>query len=209
MCLIKLFSLWLFRSTGQCCLLLKHKANHHLPNHQGQTALDIAVHNSDADIVTLLRLAALNEEIRENDWIHIGVSMTSNEATENFKAMKFSKRKCYMSRSISRTECLTKNVVYEYAKSICKCVPKGIEHNDYTICNITGAYCFNEAVSNAKINLRQCPIQCSNKEYHTHRSQDTFNNPLSLGQDFIDFLLDNPIGMILTNNTFGNENGQY
>ena len=49
------------------CLLLKHHADHHLRNKQGQEPLDIAVANSDADIVTLLRLAALNEEIREAD----------------------------------------------------------------------------------------------------------------------------------------------
>ena len=39
-----------------------------MPNNEGKTALDIAVQNSDADVVTLLRLAALNEVIRdEND----------------------------------------------------------------------------------------------------------------------------------------------
>ena len=76
----------------QVCLLLKHHADHHLKNMEGQEPLDIAVANSDADIVTLLRLldscvaasrftflillvsdivwsrlAALNEEIREAD----------------------------------------------------------------------------------------------------------------------------------------------
>ena len=44
-------------STGQVCLLLKHRADHHVRNLQGLTALDIAVQNSDADIVTLLRFA--------------------------------------------------------------------------------------------------------------------------------------------------------
>ena len=53
--------------TAQVCLLLKHKANHHIRNIEGRTALDIAVQKADADVVTLLRLAALNEEIREND----------------------------------------------------------------------------------------------------------------------------------------------
>ena len=37
-------------------------------NNAGQNPLEIAVANSDADIVTLLRLAALNEQIRENDF---------------------------------------------------------------------------------------------------------------------------------------------
>lgn len=54
-------------STAQVCLLLKHHADHHIKNKEEKTALDIAIQNSDADIVTLLRLAALNEEIRSND----------------------------------------------------------------------------------------------------------------------------------------------
>ena len=75
------------RSTGQCCLLLKHKANHHFPNHQGQTALDIAIQNSDADVVTLLRLAALNEEIRENDLT--GDDDTFKKVMEEFGQMVY------------------------------------------------------------------------------------------------------------------------
>ena len=68
--------------------MLKHHADHHLKNQDGQEPLDIAVAAADADIVTLLRftfsnlvnssklshrsisclrLAALNEEIREAD----------------------------------------------------------------------------------------------------------------------------------------------
>merc|ERR1712013_710782 len=45
-------------NTGQVCLLLKHRADHHRVNNEGKEPLDIAVANSDADIVTLLRLAA-------------------------------------------------------------------------------------------------------------------------------------------------------
>ena len=51
---------------AQVCLLLKHRADHHARNNRGEKALDIAVSKSDADIVTLLRLADLNEEIRES-----------------------------------------------------------------------------------------------------------------------------------------------
>jgi len=71
------------RNTGQVCLLLKHRADHHLVNNAGCEPLDIAVANSDADIVTLLRLAALNEEIREND-------MTGNDDTFNDVVQEFS-----------------------------------------------------------------------------------------------------------------------
>merc|ERR1711874_759535 len=71
-------------STGQVCLLLKHRANHHLVNKDGKQPLDIAVANSDADIVTLLRLAALNEEIREAD-------MTLHDDTFNDVVQEFSR----------------------------------------------------------------------------------------------------------------------
>ena len=45
--------------------------------------MDIAVGRADADIVTLLRLAALNEEIREND-------MTVDDDTFNDVVQEFS-----------------------------------------------------------------------------------------------------------------------
>ena len=51
----------------QVCLLLKHRADHRARNSAGDKALDLAVKNSDADIVTLLRLAELNEEIRAEE----------------------------------------------------------------------------------------------------------------------------------------------
>ena len=73
-------------NTSQVCLLLKHRADHHARNGKGQQALDIAVANSDADIVTLLRLAALNEEIRESE----GVSGNTDDDTFNDVVQEFS-----------------------------------------------------------------------------------------------------------------------
>ena len=75
-------------NTGQACLLLKHRANHHIRNKEGETALDIAVKNSDADIVTLLRLADLNEEIRENDMTG-GDDDTFNDVVQEFSQMVY------------------------------------------------------------------------------------------------------------------------
>ena len=58
-----------FKGKNQLIFLFYfYRANHHLVNNAGQNPLEIAVANSDADIVTLLRLAALNEQIRENDF---------------------------------------------------------------------------------------------------------------------------------------------
>ena len=75
-------------STAQVCLLLKHKTNHHLFNNEGKKALDIAVLNSDADVVTLLRLAALNEEIRENDFTGDNDD-TFNDVVQEFSQMVY------------------------------------------------------------------------------------------------------------------------
>ena len=50
-------------NTGQVCLLLKAKADHSKRNAARQLPVDIAIANSDADIVTVLRLASLKEEM--------------------------------------------------------------------------------------------------------------------------------------------------
>uniref|UniRef100_A0A2C9KZY6 Arf-GAP with coiled-coil, ANK repeat and PH domain-containing protein 2 n=1 Tax=Biomphalaria glabrata TaxID=6526 RepID=A0A2C9KZY6_BIOGL len=53
--------------TGQVCQFLKRRADQNAKDNQGQTPLDIAVANANADIVTLLRLAKLNDEMKESD----------------------------------------------------------------------------------------------------------------------------------------------
>ena len=53
----------------------------------GKEPLDIAVSKADADIVTLLRLAALNEEIRENDMA--GDDDTFNDVVQEFSQMVY------------------------------------------------------------------------------------------------------------------------
>ncbi|XP_030819718.1 arf-GAP with coiled-coil, ANK repeat and PH domain-containing protein 3 isoform X1 [Camarhynchus parvulus] len=51
--------------TGQVCLFLKRGATQDTPDGDGQDPLSIAVSAANADIVTLLRLARMNEEMRE------------------------------------------------------------------------------------------------------------------------------------------------
>lgn len=58
----------LLGNTGQVCLLLKHGADQHSQDKDGATALKIAVENANPDIVTMLRLAKLNEEIRRDEF---------------------------------------------------------------------------------------------------------------------------------------------
>ncbi|XP_041861874.1 arf-GAP with coiled-coil, ANK repeat and PH domain-containing protein 2-like isoform X3 [Melanotaenia boesemani] len=51
--------------TGQVCLFLKRGANQNAADINEKTPLNIAVEAANADIVTLLRLAKMNEEMRE------------------------------------------------------------------------------------------------------------------------------------------------
>ncbi|XP_026092209.1 arf-GAP with coiled-coil, ANK repeat and PH domain-containing protein 2-like isoform X7 [Carassius auratus] len=53
--------------TGQVCLFLKRGANQNAADVENQTPLSIAVEAANADIVTLLRLAKMNEEMRESE----------------------------------------------------------------------------------------------------------------------------------------------
>ncbi|KAM9785730.1 LOW QUALITY PROTEIN: arf-GAP with coiled-coil, ANK repeat and PH domain-containing protein 3-like [Neosynchiropus ocellatus] len=53
--------------TGQVCLFLKRGATQHDGDEDGQDPLSIAVQQANADIVTLLRLARMNEEMRESE----------------------------------------------------------------------------------------------------------------------------------------------
>uniref|UniRef100_A0A8C5CHR5 Arf-GAP with coiled-coil, ANK repeat and PH domain-containing protein n=1 Tax=Gadus morhua TaxID=8049 RepID=A0A8C5CHR5_GADMO len=51
--------------TGQVCLFLKRGANQNAADMEEKTPLSMAVEAANADIVTLLRLAKMNEEMRE------------------------------------------------------------------------------------------------------------------------------------------------
>lgn len=53
--------------TGQVCLFLKRGANQNAADAENKTPLSIAVDAANADIVTLLRLAKMNEEMRESE----------------------------------------------------------------------------------------------------------------------------------------------
>lgn len=56
--------------TGQVCLFLKRGANQHATDEDGKDPLTIAVEAANADIVTLLRLARMNEEMRESEGLY-------------------------------------------------------------------------------------------------------------------------------------------
>ncbi|XP_027901044.1 arf-GAP with coiled-coil, ANK repeat and PH domain-containing protein 2 isoform X1 [Xiphophorus couchianus] len=55
--------------TGQVCLLLKRGANQYAVDENGQDPLAIAMETANADIVTLLRMARMNEEMRDSEGV--------------------------------------------------------------------------------------------------------------------------------------------
>ncbi|XP_064418360.1 arf-GAP with coiled-coil, ANK repeat and PH domain-containing protein 2 [Latimeria chalumnae] len=56
--------------TGQVCLFLKRGADQNAADAEGKTPISIAVDAANADIVTLLRLAKMNEEMRESEGLY-------------------------------------------------------------------------------------------------------------------------------------------
>ncbi|XP_077785718.1 arf-GAP with coiled-coil, ANK repeat and PH domain-containing protein 2 isoform X3 [Podarcis muralis] len=56
--------------TGQVCLFLKRGANQHAKDEEGKDPLSVAIEAANADIVTLLRLARMNEEMRESEGLY-------------------------------------------------------------------------------------------------------------------------------------------
>lgn len=51
----------------QVCLLLKRGANQYAADEKGNDPLSIAIETAHADIVTLLRMARMNEEMRDSE----------------------------------------------------------------------------------------------------------------------------------------------
>uniref|UniRef100_A0A7N6FC80 Arf-GAP with coiled-coil, ANK repeat and PH domain-containing protein n=1 Tax=Anabas testudineus TaxID=64144 RepID=A0A7N6FC80_ANATE len=87
--------------TGQVCLLLKRGANQYAVDERGQDPLAIAVETANADIVTLLRMARMNEEMRDSEGVFgaVGDDETFQDIFRDFSDMashdpeKLSRRK--------------------------------------------------------------------------------------------------------------------
>jgi Arf-GAP/coiled-coil/ANK repeat/PH domain-containing protein len=71
--------------TAQAFLLLKHRAKYDLMTKDGRKPIDIAVNQTNADIVTLLRIAQLNDEIGSgDDGDYLGGDSTYNAVMNDF-----------------------------------------------------------------------------------------------------------------------------
>jgi len=80
------------KRTGQVMLLLKHRADHTILNNAGDSALDVALQNCDADTVTILKLAAFKEEMKQSGDVEIG-DETWNTHLADFDEMLAGNRK--------------------------------------------------------------------------------------------------------------------
>ncbi|XP_072404877.1 arf-GAP with coiled-coil, ANK repeat and PH domain-containing protein 2-like [Chiloscyllium punctatum] len=75
--------------TGAVCVLLKRGANQYAVDERGQDPLSIAVATANADIVTLLRMARMNQEMREAEGVfsHTGDDPTFQDIFQDFSRM--------------------------------------------------------------------------------------------------------------------------
>ncbi|EDV42519.1 uncharacterized protein Dana_GF16981, isoform A [Drosophila ananassae] len=87
---------------AQVYLLLKHKAAYDLASSDGKKALDIAVDQENADIVTLLRLTRLNDEIGPNDEFN-GEDETYRDVMKDFSNFASSQPRMLRQRNDSNT----------------------------------------------------------------------------------------------------------
>ncbi|XP_043917950.1 arf-GAP with coiled-coil, ANK repeat and PH domain-containing protein 2-like [Protopterus annectens] len=75
--------------TGQVCLFMKRGANQYAVDEMGHDPLSIAVEIASADIVTLLRMARMNEEMRDSEGFfgHMGDDETFQDIFRDFSDM--------------------------------------------------------------------------------------------------------------------------
>ncbi|XP_061731336.1 arf-GAP with coiled-coil, ANK repeat and PH domain-containing protein 3-like isoform X3 [Nerophis ophidion] len=81
--------------TGQVCLFLKRGASQTEVDEKGHDPLSIAVQAANADIVTLLRLARMNEEMRESEESGLGQAgqySSSSPTEQQYRLNKSGKR---------------------------------------------------------------------------------------------------------------------
>lgn len=75
--------------TGQVCLLLKRGANQYAADEKGQDPLSISIEMAHADIVTLLRMARMNEEMKYSEGFFgaVGDDETFQDIVRDFSNM--------------------------------------------------------------------------------------------------------------------------
>ncbi|XP_028853859.1 arf-GAP with coiled-coil, ANK repeat and PH domain-containing protein 3-like isoform X3 [Denticeps clupeoides] len=84
--------------TGQVCLFLKRGASQTEEDDDGRVPLNVAVQTANADIVTLLRLARMNEEMRETDGpLGQPADTEADVVTQKNKAKEFRDRAAHSS----------------------------------------------------------------------------------------------------------------
>ena len=150
-------------------------------------------------------------EIIPNQETNVAIDdIISEEITETFGEMDKRKRQCLLKQNdnnstvdASRTHCLVQHI-YQFAIRNCQCLPWTMNLTDYQIqtdfprCNITGSICFREAVTNGKLEFgpQNCPYNCLQKHYKASITTSKYNRALLYGEQYMDFLANNPTGIL-------------
>ena len=153
-------------------------------------------------------------EIIPNQETNVAINdIISEEVTETFMEMSLKKRQCLISgkdnvdnnQNYSRTSCLTKHI-YNFALEQCRCQPWTLNVSYYGIqttyprCNFTGSACFRGATTKGKVRFDSddCPHNCLQKHYKTSITTDDYNKALLYGDAYMDFLANNPTGILMS-----------
>ena len=154
----------------------------------------------------VLGIESTHQEISSNGRVRIGIEITGKEVTENFAKMPFTKRKCLLTNerpNYNRLQCLVKHN-HQRALDQCQCIPATmVSKNQGNFCTLNGSYCFRNEVQKMIINDTLCPPICQGRQFKTHRTLDETWNALKKGQDFLQFLDQNPLATLLDMNISG------
>ena len=175
-------------------------------------ALKVFVHEHGT-YPDVLGIESTHQEITSNGRIKIGIEVTGKEVTENFAKMPFTKRKCLLPNerpNYNRLQCL---VDYSHQRALdqCQCLPANmVAENQWNICTLNGSFCFRNEVQRSKssINDTLCPPICQGRQFKTYRTLDETWNALKKGQDFLQYLDQNPLTTVLEMNSTGQDLGE-
>ena len=171
----------------------------HMPS-DGELPLKLFFHEHGT-IPDVLRLESSVQIIKGKGNSKIGLSLQSNEITENFAKMPFKKRNCLIPEEMtnySKVPCLV-DQLHTFAQSKCQCLPI-LMGGSLTNGNVKCSTCFREAVHEAKSMLNEslCPSPCVNRNFKPSVSWEPWNEEkLEYGTGLVSFLFNNPLYQVL------------
>ena len=132
----------------------------------------------------------------DEEVIKVGISMTNRKSTESFEAMSMEKRNCILSsdqKKYNRVNCVV-DTIHKIAAERCGCIPRNMGSQLLPICDLYGAICFRNETRMSKENFNQsiCSLECNGRYYSADKTVENYQDMVTYGQEFIDFLWNNP-----------------